>query len=127
MTLDDYQEQAMATAVYPGQGGTLGVLYNALALGEVGEIQGKVSKLIRDKGLIAHSPYPEYDEEDFYFSDVQDDDAQELLKEMGDVLWHLTMLANDLGYSLESVARANLAKLKSRQERGTLQGSGDNR
>lgn len=87
------------------------VIYNALALaGEAGEIAGKVSKLLRDNdGLIS------------------DWDREDLLKESGDALWHLTRFIVALGGDFETVAENNLAKLRSRQERGVLGGSGDNR
>jgi hypothetical protein len=37
----------------------------------------------------------------------------------------VAVLASDLGLSLEEIARRNLQKLSSRQERGRLEGSGD--
>jgi len=37
------------------------------------------------------------------------------------------MLSTALGYDLENVMKANLAKLKARKEAGTISGSGDNR
>ena len=54
-------------------------------------------------------------------------DKDDLTKELGDVLWYLSAVANDLGIDLQSVAERNIKKLKSRQERGVLGGSGDNR
>ena len=50
-----------------------------------------------------------------------------MTKELGDVLWYCANLAHELGTTLEDVAQGNLDKLFSRKERGTLQGSGDNR
>jgi NTP pyrophosphatase (non-canonical NTP hydrolase) len=43
------------------------------------------------------------------------------------VLWYVTQLASELELELEDVARANLEKLLSRQRRGVLSGSGDER
>jgi NTP pyrophosphatase (non-canonical NTP hydrolase) len=48
-------------------------------------------------------------------------------KELGDVLWFITAIANDEGFSLTEIAKANIAKLTDRKERGVLSGSGDNR
>lgn len=54
-------------------------------------------------------------------------DRLEIAKELGDVLWYLSVLANDLGYSLDEVAALNIEKIRSRNERGKLHGNGDNR
>ena len=47
--------------------------------------------------------------------------------ELGDVLWYISALADDLGVSLEDVVKANVNKLYSRKARNKLQGDGDNR
>lgn len=122
MNIDDYQRLAGETAIYPGRGGTLGAIYNALALGEAGEIQGKVSKLVRDHNVIQHQGSTEY-----HIYGLSDHEAEPLKKELGDLLWHMAMLAHDLGYSMSEIAQANLDKLADRSKRGVLGGSGDNR
>ena len=67
-------------------------------------------------------------EEVYELSDaIMEKDADEVKKELGDVLWYLANLANDLGYSLSEIAENNIEKLESRKERGVIQGSGDNR
>jgi NTP pyrophosphatase (non-canonical NTP hydrolase) len=43
------------------------------------------------------------------------------------VLWYIANLAVELGLDMDGIARKNIAKLKSRKERGVLHGSGDNR
>ena len=48
-------------------------------------------------------------------------------KELGDVLWYVSVLATYLDISLTDIADDNIAKLKSRKERGTLHGNGDDR
>lgn len=52
---------------------------------------------------------------------------EEIISEAGDVLWNLTTLLNDWDITLDEVALTNIAKLKSRKERGVIQGSGGNR
>ena len=51
----------------------------------------------------------------------------ELVKEMGDVLWYLAGLAEEIGYSLQEIAQINIDKLSSRKERGVIKGKGDQR
>jgi NTP pyrophosphatase (non-canonical NTP hydrolase) len=46
---------------------------------------------------------------------------------LGDVLWYLAQVCNDCDIDLEAVARENLDKLRDRQERGVLKGSGGER
>ncbi len=105
-TINEYQKQARKTAVYGAP-----ILYPTLGLcGEAGEVAEKVKKAIRD--------------ENGYISPERRED---LKKELGDVLWYLACISGDLGISLEDVAVANLEKLADRQERGKLQGSGDDR
>jgi NTP pyrophosphatase (non-canonical NTP hydrolase) len=58
---------------------------------------------------------------------ITDDDIREISKEIGDVLWYLSVFADMLGISMDDVARTNAAKLASRQDRNKLKGSGDNR
>ena len=43
------------------------------------------------------------------------------------MLWYVAQLASELGLELEDIARENLEKLFSRQSRGVLSGSGDDR
>jgi len=101
MNFNEYQKEAVKTAIY-----TDPIIYPALGLGnEAGEVQGKVKKWLRD--------------------DTFDKDA--IAAEIGDVLWYIAALCRDLEIDMAEVALKNLSKLKSRQERGTIQGSGDDR
>lgn len=110
MTLDEYQKEALVTALFSGNElkdlahWVLGVT------GEAGEIAEKVKKIIRDKD-----------------GHLDDDAKTELAKEIGDVLWYLAVLSEYLGVKFDDIATANITKLRSRQARGVLQGSGDNR
>lgn len=108
LTLNDYQDAAKSTAIYPGD---FEIIYPTLGLtGEAGEVADKVKKVIRDKG-----------------GDFSEEDSAEIAKELGDVLWYLANTASDLGFTLENIAKFNLAKLADRADRDKLQGSGDNR
>ena len=51
----------------------------------------------------------------------------EVLKEVGDCLWFVSGLSQMLSADLEFVAIMNLRKLSSRQQRGVIDGNGDNR
>jgi NTP pyrophosphatase (non-canonical NTP hydrolase) len=88
----------------------LAVAYDGLGLGEAGEVQGKIKKIIRDDGGI-----------------ITEEHRKELFFEIGDTLWYLSSLCDNLGIELEDVATSNIEKLKSRRDRNTLHGSGDNR
>src|SRR5262249_36957259 len=50
-----------------------------------------------------------------------------MARELGDVLWYLSQLASELELDLDAIAEENLSKLLSRQRRGVLSGSGDER
>ena len=83
------------------------LIENTLGLiGESGEIAEKIKKLLRDNTRV---------------------EAQDIIKELGDVAFYLTALANYFGSSLQEVLELNMIKLNDRQERGVLKGSGDNR
>ena len=102
MTFDEYQEFARLTAIYPED---VKVVYPTLGLcGEAGEVAEKIKKHMRDgRSLVGVG------------------------LELGDVLWYISALADDLGITLEEIAQANIDKLASRMERGKLGGSGDER
>lgn len=108
MTLNEYQQKALETAIYSEE---YRIIYPALGMcGEAGEVADKVKKVIRD------------DNQNF-----TPEKKEEIAKEIGDVLWYCATLAHDLGFTLDQIAETNYQKLKSRQERGKLHGSGDNR
>jgi NTP pyrophosphatase (non-canonical NTP hydrolase) len=85
-------------------------MYAVIGLGaEVGEVQDKVAKVIRD-GMKCPTEF-----------------ADGLAKELGDVLWFLAAIADDNNLCLAEIAEANIEKLESRHRRGVISGSGDNR
>lgn len=109
MNFNEYQGFARQTAAYHGKM-PLGV-YPALEVcDEAGEVAGKIKKLYRDAN-----------------GEVTPELKEAIKLEMGDVLWPLANLAWDLGIMFDDVATANIEKLRSRQKRGVIQGSGDNR
>lgn len=110
MTFNEYQKKAAQTAIYPGKKTIIGLAYVALGLGESGEVQGKVKKIIRDDQGV-----------------VSEEKRQQIKKELGDQLWYISQTAEELNFSLEEIAQANIDKLFDRKEQGTLQGSGDDR
>ena len=106
MKLNEYQQEARETAIYPEE---LGLLYTTLGLaGESGEVAEKVKKMIRDGTSL-------------------EDCRESLINELGDVLWYVANLAHELKTTLEEVAYVNLDKLKDRQAREVLKGSGEAR
>ena len=52
---------------------------------------------------------------------------QALKRELGDVLWYLSALAQNLNIDLDDVATTNLNKLFDRKARGTINSTGDYR
>lgn len=109
MEFNEYQEKSRKTALYPNKDNNF--IYPTLGLcGEAGEVAEKIKKVIRDEG-----------------GKISAEKKQELVKELGDVLWYVSQIATELGLSLDEIANTNIEKLYSRLERNKLHGSGDNR
>ena len=95
LTLADYERWAAKYAQYPGAGTVHGLIYATVGLaGEVGELANKVKKVIRDADYRLHPAA-----------------ADSIAAELGDVLWYVSALAKELGVSLDTVGKDNLAKL----------------
>lgn len=108
MDLSEYQRESRRTAEYPREAW---LAYPALGLaGEAGEVAEHAKKAIRDDS-----------------GKVSDERRAAMSKELGDVLWYVAQLATELGLDLDQIANQNLEKLFSRQQRGVLSGSGDDR
>lgn len=108
MDFQEYAERARQTRVY-GDGWNL--IYPVLGLAsEAGEVADKMKKNIRDSSGL-----------------VTDEFRSAMCKELGDVLWYVNAVAEDLGLTLEHVATVNTVKLQGRQAAGTVHGSGDDR
>lgn len=105
-TTKNYTEFTRKTAIYPKEDA---VSYLVLGLtSEAGEVAGKLKKAIRD-------------------SHTEEVRNKNLLDETADVLWYVTRLMDELGYTLEDLMEYNTQKLSSRLERGVIKGSGDHR
>ena len=108
MTLDQYQEEALKTAIYPED---KKIIYPTLGLtGEAGEVAEKVKKVIRDNN-----------------QEFTDEKKRQIALEISDVLWYCAALSHDLGYTLGEIGQMNVDKLASRQQRNKIGGSGDER
>jgi NTP pyrophosphatase (non-canonical NTP hydrolase) len=94
------------------------LLYFALGLaGEAGEVAEKIKKLVRDDG-----------------GKVNDWTTLQLIKkELGDVCWYHAAICNEVSkaspgdLTVLGCYHGNFEKLTSRLEKGTINGSGDNR
>jgi NTP pyrophosphatase (non-canonical NTP hydrolase) len=107
----EYQVRTRETAVYPAESVLDALIYTILGLSnEAGEVAGKLKKLIRGDEL---PDGPEWE-------DV-------IADEIGDVLWYLARVADEMNINLAVIAENNLQKLESRKERNVLKGSGDKR
>lgn len=101
MQFNEYQKKALDTDL----DNPLNYYYLGLAE-EAGEVAGLRKRFLRDEENI---------------------DYDKIEKELGDVLWYLSMLAHRYNISLDDVASNNIEKLRSRKERGVIKGSGSNR
>tara|TARA_R110002124_G_scaffold834_2_gene4148 strand:+ start:7890 stop:8231 length:342 start_codon:yes stop_codon:yes gene_type:complete len=80
---------------------------NTLGLvGEAGEVAEKIKKYLRDNTRVSQ---------------------KDIVKELGDVVFYATALANYFDSSLTDVMESNMIKLDDRAERNVIKGSGDNR
>jgi NTP pyrophosphatase (non-canonical NTP hydrolase) len=103
--------QSASAHTWRSMDGMEGVYYLTMGLAsEAGEVVGKIKKALRDcDGCI--------------------DEARSVAvaDELGDVLWYVARLADELGWDLNQVARNNIKKLTDRKQRGVIQGDGDKR
>ena len=106
MNFNEYQKLAHFFTVYPEEHK---VVYPALGLcGEAGEVADKIKKTIRGDSSL-------------------DEVTGSIADELGDVLWYLAILADDLGVDLEDIAKWNVDKLQRRMKSNKIKGDGDNR
>lgn len=113
MDFNDFQRECRKTAIYQERLNTLigRLSYTTLGLtSEAGEVAGKLKKIMRDQNCY-----------------VSAESAEAIVSEIGDVLWYCTMICEELNFNVAECAEMVVNKLKSRQDRGVLGGSGDNR
>tara|TARA_R110000772_G_C13121099_1_gene421849 strand:+ start:68 stop:424 length:357 start_codon:yes stop_codon:yes gene_type:complete len=83
------------------------LIENTLGLvGEAGEVAEKIKKYLRDNTKVSQ---------------------KDIVKELGDVVFYATALANFFYSNLPEVLETNMDKLNDRAKRGVIKGSGDNR
>lgn len=105
MTFNEYQKAAWKTALPRSQ--SFAYLIPGICA-EVGEVAGKYAKYVRgDMTLGAFMDY--------------------VRAELGDVQWFVAALTELMEENLEAIAEENIKKLQDRQNRGKLQGDGDQR
>lgn len=121
LTFNFYSSIADLTAVYPEISAImdgnprvtvdLSIMYPALKLaGEAGEVAEQIGKMIRDDSGV-----------------MSEERREKIIRELGDVLWYVNAIANEIGETMEHIARVNIAKLAKRRDEGTLKGSGSDR
>ena len=111
MTFDEYQKQALTTALEADPTALMSRTIYAMGIaGEAGEVVEKWKKIVA---------YRE--------GKVTDEEIAELGKELGDVVWYIAVMANSLGLSFDDIMQKNLQKLQDRQKRNMIKGAGDNR
>ncbi|MBR3320250.1 nucleoside triphosphate pyrophosphohydrolase family protein [Candidatus Saccharibacteria bacterium] len=111
--MNEYQDEAARYDLFRATGNfnTVAFVEKVLGLvGEAGETADKIKKILRDKDGV-----------------ISEQDKTEVAKELGDVLWYVASIARYLDIPLEEVAKMNLEKLESRNQRNLLHGEGDNR
>lgn len=115
LSFDYFQHLAKGFAIYKE---TLNddnkVIYPVLGLvSESGEVADKIKKIMRDTNIP--------------LKDLSMETKVEITKELGDCLWYIALIADELEFDLSEVAEGNISKLTSRRNRDKLSGSGDNR
>lgn len=102
MQLNEYQKRSRETAVYKDQTSVGGLTYSVLALcGESGELANKLKKHLRAG---------------------TEPDTLVLMDELGDVLWYVASVAQEIGQDLETVAQFNIDKLAARKAANRITG-----
>ena len=110
MTFDEYQKQALTTAIYNKDPLMDKTIWAMGISGEAGEVLEKWKKIVAYKD-----------------GEISDEDRADIKKELGDVVWYVALMAHSLGFSLDEVMELNVQKLADRKKRGVQKGQGDDR
>jgi NTP pyrophosphatase (non-canonical NTP hydrolase) len=102
-TFDSYQRFSRETAI---EGENQILRYTLGLTGEAGEVAEKIKK--KERG-------------DYEL------DEEAIAKELGDILWYMARIADEIDYSFNDIQRMNCNKLIQRMENDTIQGDGDDR
>jgi NTP pyrophosphatase (non-canonical NTP hydrolase) len=110
MTFDEYQKQALTTAVMNPDPLMNKTIWAMGVAGEAGEVIEKWKKIVAYKD-----------------GKISGEDLAEIGKELGDVVWYIAVLAESLGLSFDEIMQRNVQKLQDRKKREVIKGAGDNR
>lgn len=111
MQLNEYQQAASSTAIYPGRRSPLGMMYVALKMnGEAGEFAEHTGKALRDEGFGMPDSYKpgalrEGDEGNGLspMQGLTESRRAFLIKEAGDVLWYVSAACDEIGVQMEEL------------------------
>lgn len=100
MNLSEYQD--LVESVSSDRVNELGLIYGGLGIaGETGEVVEKIKKIVRDKEGLPDAADVEY-----------------LKLELGDVMWYVAKLCNELDLDMEEALLANVDKINDRKTNG---------
>ena len=119
MTATEYEQQAHRTIAGHAAENITYLGFGLMA--EAGEVADKIAKAVRRGDIVINN------NEIIFVCGNCFQFRDNIVDELGDVLWFVAMLARHLGVSLEEVMRRNLDKLADRQNRGVIIGDGDKR
>ena len=104
MEFNEYQKFTKTTAIYPPE---KAIDYLILGLtSEAGEVASLRKKNLRGDAAL---------------------DTKKLMYELGDCLWYVARIADEIGIDLEYLATKNRDKLQNRKENNKIKGEGDDR
>ena len=127
MNFDEYVEFTHEVAQYPMTEADIDNILVKRDMKDVADwiaLSYCIGKLNGEAGELAELQFKALRDQAMYLTMER---REAMKKELGDVLWYVARIAHHLGVPLSEIAEQNAAKLRSRKERGVLQGSGDDR